>query len=213
VLDTIPADVEPGMYVTSATFARHLRYLKRHHDVVGLDALYDWLKRRRRFDRVPCVITFDDGWEDNYRQAFPLLRRHGVAATVFLVTDRVGTTGMLDWDQVREMEAAGLEFGSHTASHPMLATLDERTMRGELVRSRNRLASEVRRPSRWLCYPKGSYNPLVLEVTRDYYVGALSTDEGPVARGDDIYRVRRIGVHDDVTRTTSLFACRLASLV
>lgn len=213
VLDDVPQEVEPGMYVTSGTFECHLRYLAAHHDVVGLDALHEWLLGRRQFDRVPCVITFDDGWGDNYTHAFPLLQKYDLSATVFLVTDLIGTSAMLDWDQVRRMESAGIEFGSHTASHPTLATIDEQLVRDELSRSRERLTLEVRQPSRWFCYPKGSYNALTLEITREYYVGALTTDEGPVAMGDDVYRIRRIGVHNDVTRTTSLFACRLVSLV
>jgi peptidoglycan/xylan/chitin deacetylase (PgdA/CDA1 family) len=209
----VSPEIKPGMYVTSHAFERHLAYLADNHDVVGLDDLHEWLHGRRQYSRIPCVITFDDGWVDNYTNAFPLLKKYGLSATIFLITDEIGTPGMLTWAQVREMEAAGIDFGSHTATHPVLTTTDEPRTRDELTRSRERLQRELRRPSRWFCYPKGAYNDQALRIARELYVGALSTREGPVAPGEDLHHLRRIGIHNDVTRTTALFACRLVSLV
>lgn len=211
--EEVSPDIKPGMYVTRETFERHLAYLAAHHDVVGLDDLHEWMHGRRQYRRIPCVITFDDGWLDNYTKAFPLLKKYRLPATIFLITDQIGTPGMLSWEQVREMEAAGIDFGSHTATHPVLTTTDESRTRDELTRSRDRLLRELRRPSRWFCYPKGAYNDEALKIARELYVGALSTHEGPVAPGDDLHHLRRIGIHNDMTRTTALFACRLVSLV
>ena len=209
----LTSDIEPGMYVTRDAFERHLIYLAEHHEIIGLDELHEWLHGRRQYARIPCVITFDDGWGDNYANAFPLLKQYRLPATIFLITDLIGTPSMLTWEQVREMEAAGIDFGSHTATHPVLTTTDEPTTRDELTRSRTRLQRELRRPSRWFCYPKGAFNDQALKIARELYVGALSTREGPVAPGDDLHHLHRIGIHNDVTRTTALFACRLVSLV
>jgi peptidoglycan/xylan/chitin deacetylase (PgdA/CDA1 family) len=213
VLDEPRDDVKPGMYVTRAAFERHLAYLSSRHEVIGLAELGEWMAGRRPSARIPCVITFDDGWFDNYTNAFPLLRRYGLTATVFLITEQMGTHEMLTWDQVREMEAGGIDFGSHTATHPVLTTLAETAIRDELSRSRDRLHRELRRPSPWFCYPKGAFSEEVLGIARELYVGALSTIRGAVRHEDDRYRLPRVGIHDDVTRTTSLFACRLVSLV
>lgn len=209
----VPDGLKPGMYVTTDTFAKHLNYLSSHHEVVSLDDLHDWLAGQRQFSRIPCAITFDDGWHDNYTQAFPLLRQHQMTATIFVITDQIGTPQMLTWSHVREMEQAGVWFGSHTATHPVLTALDEPAVRDELTRSWTRLQQEVRRPSRWFCYPKGAYNNLALGVARELYAAALSTEEGPITRGDDLHHLQRISIHNDVTRTTSLFACRLVDLV
>lgn len=78
--------VQPGMYVTDGTFDMHLRYLLAHYDVVPLEDLIS----RQQGDA--CAITFDDGWRDNYVTAFPILRAHGVPATIFLATNLVGST-------------------------------------------------------------------------------------------------------------------------
>lgn len=82
---------QPGMYVSPETFDRHLTELRRHFELVDLA---EWLRRSRRGDPLPrlaCAITFDDGWRDNYEHALPLLAKHGAPATVFLVSEYVGT--------------------------------------------------------------------------------------------------------------------------
>jgi peptidoglycan/xylan/chitin deacetylase (PgdA/CDA1 family) len=106
-----------------------------------------------------------------------------------------------------------VSFGSHTATHPVLPLLGDAAVYEELRRSKDRIEQEFSGACRWLCYPKGRFDERSLAVARELYAGALSTIEGPVAAGDDVYRLRRIGVHHDVTRTTALFACRLAALV
>ena len=113
------------MYVTHSTFERHLAYLAANHEVIGLDALRRWLLGQTTFSRTPCVVTFDDGWADNYTETFPFLRRFALPATIFLATGLVGTPSMLTWDQVREMELAGIDFGWHAVTHPVLTTIDD----------------------------------------------------------------------------------------
>jgi len=211
--ESVPADIDPGMYVTTEAFERHLQYLTAHHDVVSLNSLYEWLSGRRQFARVPCAITFDDGWRDNYEEAFPLLERYGLPATIFLITDQVGAPAMVTWEQVHQMETAGIRFGSHTVTHPVLTSIDDQAVRDELAHSKARLGRELRRPVDWFCYPKGAYDHRSLAVARELYAAAVSTEEGPVSIGDDLHHLHRIGVHHDVTRTTALFACRLVSLV
>jgi peptidoglycan/xylan/chitin deacetylase (PgdA/CDA1 family) len=78
--------IQPGMYVTGRTFDMHIRYLLAHYDVLPLEDLIS----RRKGDA--CAITFDDGWRDNYVTALPILRAHGVPATIFLATNLVGST-------------------------------------------------------------------------------------------------------------------------
>lgn len=80
---------QPGMVVTLPTFERQLSFLEQHFEIVSLGALLD--EGNRPAGRPRCVITFDDGWRDNYDVAFPVLRRRGIPATIFLTTDFVGT--------------------------------------------------------------------------------------------------------------------------
>ena len=82
---------QPGMVVTLSTFERHLSFLERYFEVVPLGSLVDDRSAGRSPGRPRCVITFDDGWRDNYDVAFPVLRKHGLPATIFLTTDLIGT--------------------------------------------------------------------------------------------------------------------------
>ncbi len=85
--------IQPGMYVLEESFAAHIAYLREHFTILSLDELLDlWRTNQVKSDRSYCVITFDDGWRDNYQFAFPILRRYAVPATIFLATDFIGTT-------------------------------------------------------------------------------------------------------------------------
>jgi peptidoglycan/xylan/chitin deacetylase (PgdA/CDA1 family) len=92
--------VEPGMYVTPGSFARQLSWLEARFRVLPLHELVARFEQRRALPRSACAITFDDGWRDNYTHALPELARRGLPATVFVVTERVGTEGSFWPDEV-----------------------------------------------------------------------------------------------------------------
>lgn len=212
VLPDARPDVDPGMYVTSRAFERHLRLLKSRYELVTIDALGDWMDGRRQFARPPCAITFDDGWRDNYEVAFPLLLRYETPATVFLVTSWIGREDMLDADRIARMESSGVAFGSHTVTHALLGKVDRPTMQLELADSRAALERYVKRPSRWFCFPKGSHNEEACELARQFYEGAVTVRRGLVGKHDDRFTVKRVGIHNDVAITAPMLATRITFL-
>ncbi len=82
--------VQPGMYVTKETFELHMEYLKNNFKVIALDKLIDKIKNNEKLTGY-CSITFDDGWVDNYKNAFPILKKYDLPATIFLATGFIGT--------------------------------------------------------------------------------------------------------------------------
>ena len=209
--EEVPPDVDHGIYVTTSTFETHLRFLSRTFDVVDLDDLLAWREGRRRFSKPPCAITFDDGWIDNYTNAFPLLRRYGMSATIFLITSQIGSADFVTWDHVREMEGAGIRFGSHTVNHPVVLGLSSDELEVELSESKRQLLERTTRPSCWFCYPKGYNNEAARQAARRHYCGAVTTRSATVRRDDDLFGTPRVSIHDDVARTTALFAFRLTA--
>jgi peptidoglycan/xylan/chitin deacetylase (PgdA/CDA1 family) len=83
----------PGMYVTKRAFEMQMEYIARNYNVVTTAQLVSALKQGEDLPRNPCVITFDDGWRDTYTHVFPILRKHHLPATIFLVSDYMGTNG------------------------------------------------------------------------------------------------------------------------
>jgi peptidoglycan/xylan/chitin deacetylase (PgdA/CDA1 family) len=89
----VEAAVQSGMYVTPETFERHLVFLKEHFEVLSLQELLEaWKGRTIAKSLAYCAFTFDDGWLDNYVHAYPLLKKYGVRATIFVPTDFIGTS-------------------------------------------------------------------------------------------------------------------------
>jgi peptidoglycan/xylan/chitin deacetylase (PgdA/CDA1 family) len=262
--------VQPGMYVTPETFERHLQLLINHFDVLSFaDLMTKWDTRRWDDAARYCVITFDDGWLDNYLHAYPLLRAYHLPATIFLPTDLVGTdewlwsdrlgallrrrgkgtpddwdafieraktltddarTKMLrdleaeeggqqpgprrfvDWREVREMSRDGVSFASHTRTHANLTRLAgaalERELRGPLDMLREQRVNHV--PI--LAYPNGDHTDAVVAAARAAgYSAAVTTGPGLESRRPaDRFRLKRIGVHDDVTQSVPLLALHVA---
>lgn len=107
--------------------------------------------------KKPVMLTFDDGYADNYTHLFPLLKKYNVPAVIFLITDKIGSEGFLTWEQIREMKDSGLvEFGSHTRSHRRLRSLPDEEIVRELVQSKQILEEKLGEPVTAFCYPFGA---------------------------------------------------------
>jgi len=165
------------------------------YSTITMDQLCSSLSEGKLPDRK-FVISFDDGFADLYDFALPILERWHFSAIVYLVTDRIGQTNgwddglgfplqpLLDWDHVRSMQARGIEFGSHTATHARLTNFDDRALRDELARSRDTIAEHLNAPPRHFCYPYGACDNRVAEAVQAAgYASAVTTHKGRVRQG------------------------------
>jgi peptidoglycan/xylan/chitin deacetylase (PgdA/CDA1 family) len=153
---------------------RHLRLLRR----LGLRgvSLSELLEARERGTAAGLVaLTFDDGYTDFLHQAVPVLRRHGMTGTVYIVAGQLG--GQNEWDdgprldlmtadQVRAVAAEGLEVGSHTMRHARLAGADPATLTAEIAGSRRVLQEVLQDDVPGFCYPFGSYDDAAADVVQ-----------------------------------------------
>lgn len=221
-----PATAAYGLSVSPDAFAEQMELLvARGFKPVTTARLGEaWRPGGRPLPRRPVLITFDDGYEGVHRHALPVLAEHGFAATLFVSTgwlrgayDEGGALDtMLDWDQVRELAAAGTEIGGHTHTHPQLDQLDDYRLRYETVRCRDIIADELGAAPVSFAYPFGYSSRRVRHTVRaagfaqSLAVGnALALPrQGPYAlrrltvrRGTGIEEFERLMVGRSIART------------
>jgi len=275
-----PLDVE-AVSASAEDFDRQVRFCTQNYDVVAFHDLVEWLDGRARLPKRPLIITFDDGYEDNFRCAYPILKAHRVSAMFFVATAYVGTdrlfwwdevalalntcTGasfeltvgpdrlrldvssstarssstktvlsalkripnpqrldairalseirqarrrtdaaigrqVATWDELRQMQAGGMEIGSHSVTHPILSQVDDDQLRHEVTESKATLEAQLGRPVDVFSYPVGgtaSINDAVTACVEEAgYRVAVTYINGvtPLDRPLDRFRIKRLRV-------------------
>jgi len=286
--------MQPGMYVKKSTFEMQMEFLSRNYKIISMSNFLDRYSARA-FDSSEryCVITFDDGWRDNYDVAFPILKKLSIPATIFLAEGYVGTEKcfwyeeiarliafvrdhnlydqkqefvnepevmisdlvysrdfsieklnyvleqckrfslneineaikslsfpmkdagtqdrlMLNWDEVDEMAKYGISFGSHTSEHHILTTITSDIAQEEIEKSNERLSTRNINYIPVFCYPNGRFNDEIKAmVISAGYAAAVSTKMGIETPDGGLYSLKRIGLHEDISCSLSLFSYRL----
>jgi peptidoglycan/xylan/chitin deacetylase (PgdA/CDA1 family) len=189
-----------SLTVMTPAFETQLRLLRAAgYESARLAAVRDALDHRGSLGARQVILTFDDGYEDNYTVVFPLLRKYGFTATFFVVTSAVGTRDHLTASQIREMAGAGMDIESHGVHHIDFSVLAPEVARRELVESRKTIEAWTGRPVAFFAYPAGRYND-ALERLLDTlgYRGALTTRYGFVTPDSRPFALERVRItHDD----------------
>ncbi|MGL5964298.1 MAG: polysaccharide deacetylase family protein [Fusobacteriaceae bacterium] len=200
-----------GNYTLKKDFEEQLRYLtEAGYETLNFEDL-SGDKYKNRFDRMKkkVILTFDDGYEDNYRVAFPLLKKYGCKAVIYIM----GEATYNRWDtehptapekkfdlmsdgQIREMQDSGLvEFGIHTLSHPRLSKLKTEEIDYEINESKRRIEKKLGLKTFSFAYPYGDYDERVKKIAEDSgFQFIVATDSGSVCFSDDLGSIRRIGM-------------------
>jgi peptidoglycan/xylan/chitin deacetylase (PgdA/CDA1 family) len=191
------ADVQrKELTVSVASFRRHLELLAgMQATTVTLADLMDYLEGGELLPPRPVILTFDDGYDDNYRLAYPLLRQFGMRGTFFVVVNLVGKPGYMTWDQLREMQLQGMAIESHSLDHLDLSTLPRAELQRQLAESRRILERNLLSPVRYLNYPSGRYSRQVIAAARAAgYEAAVTTEPGLVQERGTPYQLSRVRV-------------------
>ena len=182
--------------ISVETFEHQLTFLARsRYRVVGLEEIVSCLSRRQSIPRRSVVITFDDGYEETHEVAWPLLKRFGFPATVFVAPAEVGWPGFATWEQVAAMARDGLVIGCHTMHHTYLPLLGADRLPEELVESKRVIEERIGRPVTLLSYPVGGFTLQVQSAVQQAgYLAACTTNRASWHPGIDPYALRRIKV-------------------
>jgi peptidoglycan/xylan/chitin deacetylase (PgdA/CDA1 family) len=182
--------------VCPSSFREQIRFLKTHnYNVVKLEELPDMVKKSR-LPRKTIAITFDDGFENNYTCAYPVLTEFGIPATIFIVPAWVGKEGYLTWDQVIEMSESGvISIGSHTMTHAWLPGLPEQRLDDEIFESKRAIESRIMKPVDSFSYPLGGFNSHVRDkVIKAGYKIAAATNPGKKYPKHDLFAMKRVRI-------------------
>ncbi len=190
------SETEEAYSVPPGDFERQMAYLAdAGYTAVTMAALVSHLTAGTPLPAKPVVITFDDGYADNYLTALPIMARHGMRATVFVVTDFLGERPYLTWAELKALRAAGTEIGSHTLHHRALPELPAAERLRDLAMSKEGLEWRLDAPVRFLAYPFGSFDAATVAALKATgYRGAVGTMPGLNKPGDDVYALKRINI-------------------
>ena len=204
-----PQSVQEARYCcTPFRFEAQMRYLRQAGiRLLTLDEIADAFERRAEWPDGGVAVTFDDGFADTFANALPALNRYRIPATMFAVSDLIGTSN--DWmsargfpkrklmsaSQLQEMSRAGVAIGSHTCTHPRLPELDGAAKRREIGNSKARLEDTIGRSVTAFAYPYGQFDDDARDAVEEAgYRIACSASSGFNGPEVDRYLLRRIEV-------------------
>ena len=175
------ADWPQGMVIAPATFEKHLQYLKQEgYHMVTVAELAERLTTGKPMEKY-IALSFDDGYTDNYTEAFPLLKKYGARATFSVINSKIGGKIYMTAPQIQEMERAGMEIASHTFSHNRLEDIDPMYLDWEIGTSKYDLERRLLpkdKTVKTLAYPCGSYNAETIAKLKQFgYKAALTGNE------------------------------------
>ncbi|MBC7329537.1 polysaccharide deacetylase family protein [bacterium] len=221
--------------VTPRLFEKQIRYpLARNFKVLSLAQLIEYIQRNSQLPSRSVVITFDDGYKNNYIYAYPILRKYKLPATIFLTTGLINGSikptslseiyreifskypqeGLsLQWEEIREMSDNGIEFGAHTVSHPLLTRVSLDKAREEIELSKMEIEEKLGKEVKYFSYPYGDYNEEIIEIVK--VVGfhcALTVEPFPIKKWTNLYKLGRIAIVSNFHHFKALASCFVSDI-
>ncbi|MGA2786465.1 MAG: polysaccharide deacetylase family protein [Verrucomicrobiota bacterium] len=209
-------DPEPGVspyYQTNtspAIFREQIEFLANQgYHSMNFDTVVKLIQDEKPLPGKTVAITFDDGFRNFHTEAFPVLQQHGFTASVFLPTSFIHNPRLtfkakecLTWDEVRELRRCGIQFGSHTVTHPRLIELCWKEIEHELSASKQELEQQLGEPVTAFAHPY-AFPQTEREYVRTFrntlagagYTCCATTEIGRLKSGDDPYRMKRLPVN------------------
>jgi peptidoglycan/xylan/chitin deacetylase (PgdA/CDA1 family) len=184
--------------VSVKNFERQMYFLKRaRYNILPLESLADLIREKGKLPPRTVIITFDDGYKDNYVYAFPILQKYKLPATIFIISNEVNRPDRLSWEEIKEMQASGLiTFGSHTLGpKPLIDIQSEEELRKQVFVSKKVLEEKLNRSVDLFSYPGGMFTQnirrLVIEAG---YKAAVATSPGKKFPNNDIFALKRLRI-------------------
>lgn len=190
-----------SLSVSPENFRRQMRFLSRYnYNVISLAELARSIKKNERLPRNTVVLTFDDGYEDNYNFGYPVLKKYNLPATIFIIITSLGQEGYLSYAQIEEMAASEIiTIGSHSLGGDYLPGKTASQLEREIGASKRVLEARLNKRVELFCYPIGGFSPEIQEIVKRYgYQAACTTNRGKekTYKNSDLFALKRIKVKE-----------------
>jgi peptidoglycan/xylan/chitin deacetylase (PgdA/CDA1 family) len=190
------ADDDDTYSVSAAEFEKQMQYLKENgYTAISLLEFAKAKKGKFTLPEKPIIITFDDGYANNYTTAMPIMEKYGMKGTMFMVANDIGKEDYFTVEQMKDWQAHHMEIGSHTANHVPLATLTSEQKKEEIVASKLLLEWKGLNTVFFMAYPFGSFDAESEQLLKENeYLGALTGKSGLNTADTNPYLLHRINV-------------------
>jgi peptidoglycan/xylan/chitin deacetylase (PgdA/CDA1 family) len=187
-------DVDPAVFHAQMSYIAQAK-----HPVISLSSLVDAIEGRVTLPQRAVVITFDDGWQSQYEDAFRVLKQYGFTATFFVYTGAIGNgPAFMTWDEVEEMQKAGMTIGAHSRTHPEL-TKKGVSLAKEINGSRDDIQRNLGTTPELFAYPYGDWDDRVAAAVRAAgFRAARGMGDGPLNTHATLYALKSVLTTDDM---------------
>jgi len=187
-------------------FRKQMEYLKdNNYQITKLSDLVNFLKSDLPLPKKIIILTFDDGFKDNYSNAFSVLKEYNFPATIFLTVGSIGKEVItsqgafpaLSWNEIEEMHNSGLiDFQPHTMTHPKLDQITLREIKSEIIQSKKIIEERLNKKCHFFAPPKGRYGQEIKEILgNEGFKAILTIERGFVKKDDNLFSLKRKAIN------------------
>ncbi|OGS20885.1 MAG: hypothetical protein A2252_00620 [Elusimicrobia bacterium RIFOXYA2_FULL_39_19] len=191
-----------SVYIQPFMFDLQMKYLKlRGYRTISFEEMIEALRQNVTPPKKTFVITFDDGYKNNFKRALPILNKYGFTATVFVAVNEIGKTlahertypeARMSSKEIKEISKYW-SIGSHTMNHKNVASLRYQDLKYELCESKKSLEKLTEKKVNMFCYPMGRFDDDVKNMAKKAgYIGACTTHSGLIIKRTDVYEIPRV---------------------
>lgn len=190
-------DPNNSLMIPTEMFAEQMEWLRENDfTAMSMDDVIEAMNTGK-VPKRPVLITFDDGYADNYINAFPELKNNNLKGTFFIISDTITEEGgyYMSTSMLKEMKEAGMEIENHTANHLELNNLSREDAIDSIKRGQEFLRSVIGSNGNYLCYPVGRYSDETIEIQKELGIKAALTTQGGISSiADGKYELKRIRI-------------------
>ncbi|MCW3975976.1 MAG: polysaccharide deacetylase family protein [Candidatus Bathyarchaeota archaeon] len=201
-------------------FIKQMDYLRKNYHIVTLDEIVKFIHKKIDLPKKTVAITFDDGYLDNYINAYPYFKKYKIPAMIFITTGYLQKRVLLyniplktlSWNEIKEISRNNINIGAHTITHPDLQKIDLVKANIEILKSKEEIEKKIGRQVNYFAYPFGRYRQEIIDIIKSIgFKAAFTSERGLIRQGDDLFRINRVTIDSSITFL--MFKARLTKAI